>query len=96
MFDFISYVRDSALEVKILPVTDGILISLEVRDPETGYFERGEITDKEAAGCGNIDTYTGLCLDRMAAKIGSRKARLYADRFKGEQRRELEDFWRNK
>ena len=94
MFDFISYVRDSGLEVKILPVTDGILISLEVRDPETGYFERYEITDKEAAGCGNIDAYTGRGLDQMVARIGRKKAKLYADRHQGNQMREREKFFK--
>ena len=55
MFDFISYVRDMGVEVKILPARQGVLIHLEVRDPDTGYAERHEITDQEARGCANID-----------------------------------------
>ena len=94
MFDFISYSRDSGFEIKILPPSIGILIHLELRDPDTGYFERRAITDSEAGRCSNIDTYTGQILDTMAAKIGQRKAKLYADRFKGNQRRELETFWK--
>ena len=68
MFDFISYSRDSGFEIKILPPSVGILIHLELRDPDTGYFERRAITDSEAGRCSNIDTYTGQILDTMAAK----------------------------
>ena len=94
MFDFISYVRDSGLQLRILPPADGILISLELRDPDTGYFERRAITDREASSCSNIDRYTGQVLDTMAAKIGARKAKLYADRHIGNQMREREKFFR--
>ena len=48
MFDFLSYVRDSGLEIKLLPPKEGILIALELREPDTGYTERREITDIEA------------------------------------------------
>ena len=96
MFDFISYVRDSGLQLRILPPADGILISLELRDPDTGYFERHAITDSEAGRCSNIDTYTGQVLDGMAAKIGARKAKLYADRHISKQLRERENFFRGK
>lgn len=82
MFDFISYVRDMGVEVKILPARQGVLIHLEVRDPDTGYAERREITDAEAKRCTNIDQYTGVILDQMAARIGSKRAREYADRHK--------------
>lgn len=94
MFDFISYVRDSGLQLRILPPADGILISLELRDPDTGYFERRAITDREASSCSNIDRYTGQVLDTMAARIGSRKAQLYANRHKSNKRQELETFWK--
>ena len=96
MFDFISYSRDSGFEITILPPVDGVLIHLELRDPDTGYFERRAITDSEAGRCSNIDTYTGQILDTMAAKIGARKARLYADRHISNQLRERENFFRGK
>ena len=96
MFDFISYSRDSGFEIKILPPSVGILIHLELRDPDTGYFERHAITDSEAGRCSNIDTYTGQVLDAMAAKIGARKAQLYANRHKSNKRQELENFFRGK
>ena len=94
MFDFISYVRDSGLQLRILPPADGILISLELRDSDTGYFEGRAITDAEASRCANIDKYTGEVLDQMAARIGRKKARLYADRFKNQKRRAIEDLIR--
>ena len=94
MFDFISYSRDSGLEIKILPPITGILVHLELRDPDTGYFEGYAITDAEASKCANIDKYTGEVLDQMAARIGRKKARLYADRFKNQKRRAIEDLIR--
>ena len=94
MFDFLSYVRDSGIEITLLPPKDGVLIRLEVRDPQTGYYERREITDKQAASCGNIDVYTGQVLDQMAARIGARKAKLYANRFKSQKRRDIEELIR--
>ena len=96
MFDFISYSRDSGFEITILPPVDGVLIHLELRDPDTGYFGRHAITDSEAGRCSNIDTYTGRVLDTMAAKIGARKAQLYANRHKSDKRQELENFFRGK
>ena len=96
MFDFISYVRDSGLQVRILPPTAGVLISLEVRDPATGYCEHQAITDRDAAKCSNIDKYTGAVLDSMAARIGAKKAQLYANRHKSNKRQELENFFRGK
>ena len=96
MFDFISYSRDSGFEIKILTPSLGILVHLELRDPGTGYFERRAITDSEAGRCSNIDTYTGQVLDSMAAKIGARKAKLYADRHISNQLRERENFFRGK
>lgn len=94
MFDFISYVRDSGLQLRILPPADGILISLELRDSDTGYFEGRAITDVEASRCANIDKYTGEVLDQMAARIGRKKAKLYADRFKSQKRRDIEELIR--
>ena len=94
MFDFISYVRDSGLQVRILPPTAGMLISLEVRDPATGYCEHQAITDRDAAKRSNIDKYTGAVLDSMAARIGAKKAQLYANRHKSNKRQELENFFR--
>ena len=96
MFDFISYSRDSGLEIKILPPITGILIHLELRDPDTGYFEGRAITDAEASRCANIDKYTGEVLDQMAARIGRKKAKLYADRHISKQLRERENFFRGK
>lgn len=96
MFDFISYVRDSGLQIRILPPMPGTLINLELRDMETGYCEGRAITDVEASRCANIDKYTGEVLDRMAAKIGARKAQLYANRHKSNKRQELENFFRGK
>ncbi|MDO5131431.1 MAG: hypothetical protein Q4D81_00430 [Eubacteriales bacterium] len=89
-----SYVRDTGMEIKLLPPGKGALIRLEVRDPATGYYERHDITDKEAAKCGNIDVYTGHVLDQMVARIGSKKATLYANRHKGNQRRDIEKLFR--
>jgi len=94
MFDFISYVRDTGIEIKILPARQGVLIHLEVRDPDTGYAERHEITDQEARGCANIDQHTGQVLDQMAARIGRKKAKLYADRHGSQKRQEMETFWK--
>ncbi len=94
MFVFISYVRDSGLQLIILPPMPGTLINLELRDLETGFYEGYAITDKEASKCSNIDKYTGEVLDRMAARIGRRKAQLYANRHSGNQMREREKFFR--
>lgn len=94
MFDFISYVRDTGIEIKILPARQGVLIHLEVRDPDTGYAERHEITDQEARVCANIDQHTGQVLDQMAARIGRKKAKLYADRHGSRKRQEMETFWK--
>ena len=94
MFDFISYVRDSGLQIRILPPMPGTLINLELRDLETGFYEGYAITDKEASKCSNIDKYTGEVLDRMAARIGQKKAQLYADRFKSQKRRDIEELIR--
>lgn len=96
MYDFLSFVRDTGVEVKILPPGAGVLIRLEVREAEHGFCERYAITDSEAASCGNIDTYTGMVLDRMVAKIGARKAKEYADRHISKQLRERENFFRGK
>ena len=94
MFDFISYVRDSGLQLIILPPMPGTLINLELRDLETGYYEGYAITDVEASRCANIDKYTGEVLDQMAARIGRKKAKLYADRFKSQKRRDIEELIR--
>ena len=94
MYDFLSFVRDTGVEVKILPPGEGVLIRLEVRESEHGFCERRDITDKEAASCGNIDVYTGQVLDQMVAKIGARKAQEYADRHKSRKRAEMEAFWK--
>lgn len=96
MFDFISYVRDSGLQVRILPPTAGVLISLEVRDPVTGFCECQAITDRDAAKCSNIDKYTGAVLDSMAARIGAKCAKMYANRHVSNQMQEREDFFRGK
>ena len=96
MYDFLSFVRDTGVEVKILPPGDGVLICLEVREAEHGFCEREEITDKQAASCGNIDVYTGQVLDRMVARIGAKKAKEYADRHISKQLRERENFFRGK
>ena len=94
MYDFLSFVRDTGVEVKILPPGAGVLIRLEVRESEHGVCERRDITDKEAASCGNIDVYTGQVLDQMVAKIGARKAQEYANRHRSNKRQELETFWK--
>lgn len=96
MFDFISYVRDMGVEIKIVPAASGDLITLELREPKSGYFERYTITNKEAASCGNIDTHTGRVLDRMAARVGAKRAKQYADRHISNQMRAREDFFRGK
>lgn len=96
MFDFISYVRDSGLHISILPPMPGTLINLELRDLETGFYEGYAITDKEASKCSNIDKYTGAVLDSMAARIGAKKAQLYASRHTSRQMQEREDFFRGK
>ena len=94
MYDFLSFVRDTGVEVKLLPPREGVLICLEVREAQHGFCERREITDTEAASCGNIDTYTGMVLDRMVARIGSKKAKEYADRHGSRKRAEMELFWK--
>lgn len=94
MFDFISYVRDSGLQVRILPPIGNALITLELRDPNTGYTERHIITDRDASTCSNIDKYTGAVLDSMAARIGSKKARMYANKHKSNQMQEREKFFK--
>ena len=94
MYDFLSFVRDTGVEVKILPPREGVLICLEVREPEHGFCERRAITDSEAASCGNIDIYTGQVLDRMVARIEAKKAQEYASRHKSKQMRDREDFFR--
>ena len=95
MFDFISYVRDSGLQLRILPPAEGVLISLELREPSTGYCESYQITDIEASRCANIDDYTGRILDGMAARIGRKTAQLYANRHKSRQMQEMEAFWKH-
>ena len=40
MYDFLSFVRDTGVEVKILPPREGVLICLEVRESEHGFCER--------------------------------------------------------
>lgn len=94
MYDFLSFVRDTGVEVTILPPGEGVLICLEVREAEHGFCERRAITDSEAASCGNIDIYTGQVLDRMVARIGAKKAQEYAARHKSKQMRDREDFFR--
>lgn len=94
MYDFLSFVRDTGVEVKILPPGEGVLICLEVREPEHGFCEKRAISDSEAASCGNIDIYTGQVLDRMVARIGAKKAKEYADRHKSQKRQEMEVFWK--
>ncbi|MBE6005608.1 MAG: hypothetical protein E7238_00290 [Sarcina sp.] len=96
MFDFLSYVRDSGVEIRLLPPQEGVLICLEVRDPETGYCEKHEITDQEAGASSNIDRYTGQVLDQMVAMIGRKRAKLYASRHTSRQMQEREDFFRGK
>ena len=95
MYDFLSFVRDTGVEVKILPPGAGVLIRLEVRESEHGFCERREITVKEAGSCGNIDVYTGQVLDQMVAKIGARKAQEYANRHRSNRRQEMETFWKH-
>lgn len=96
MFDFLSFVRDTGLTITVCPPPDGCLICLEVWDPKTGLCEKYGITDKEAKGCGNIDAYTGHVLDMMAARIGSRKAGMYANMHDSHMMREMEDFFRSR
>lgn len=43
--------------------------------------------------CGNIDAYTGRVLDQMVARIGAKKAQLYASRHTAQQMRDREDFF---
>ena len=95
MYDFLSFVRDTGVEVKILPPGEGVLICLEVKEAEHGFCEREEITDKQAASCGNIDRYTGQVLDRMVARIGAKKAQEYANRHMSNRRQEMETFWKH-
>lgn len=94
MFDFLSFVRDTGVEVKILPPGKGVLIRLEVREAEHGFTIKRDITDKEAASCGNIDEYTGRILDGMVKKIREKKEREYAARHASVKRQELETFWK--
>lgn len=94
MFDFLSFVRDTGVEIKILPPGEGVLIRLEVRETEHGFCEKRAITDAEAASCGNIDEYTGRILDGMVARIKAKKEREYAARHASTKRQELEKFWR--
>ena len=43
MFDFLSYVRDSGFEVKILPPKEGILIALDAAGIRAGNGLREEV-----------------------------------------------------
>ena len=95
MYDFLSFVRDTGVEVKIFPPREEVMICMEVRETEHGFCERRELTAKEAASCGNIDVYTGQVLDQMVAKIGARKAQEYANRHRSNKRQELETFWKH-
>ena len=95
MFDFISFARDTGTTVNIIPGRNGTLVSLEIVDPD-GYVESCEITDSDVRSAANVDIYTGQMLSAMIAKIGSRKAEDYARLHHGNQRRALEDFWRNR
>lgn len=95
MFDFISYVRDTGIEITILPPREGVLICLEVRELEHNYYERCEIRDDQAKRCGNIDAYTGQVIDAMVARIGKKKAEEYSRKHGSRQLRERERFFRN-
>lgn len=94
MFDFISYTRDTEVTVNIVPPPKGVYTSLEIYDKHSGFYEHYDITDKEAASCGNIDEYTGRILDGMVAGIKAKKEREYAARHASTKRQELEKFWR--
>ena len=84
------------MQLRILPPADGILISLELLDSDTGYFEGRAITDVEASRCANIDKYTGEVIDQRAARISRKKAKLYAERHISKQLRERENFFSGK
>lgn len=94
MFDFVGYVRDMGVVVKIIPGYAGELIRLEVWDPDSKFCEAYVITDREARSCGDLNTYTGQVLDMMVARIGSKKAQLYANRLGAKHRQDVEDFFR--
>lgn len=93
MFDFISFARDTGVTVNIIPGRKGVLVSLEIVTPD-GYIESCDITDSDARQASNIDIYTGQLLDAMIAKAGKRKAEDYSRRHKGNQRRDIENLFR--
>ena len=95
-FDFIGYTRDAEIDITIRHPAKGIYTSLDVRDKHSGFYEHYDITDKEAASCGNIYTHIGIILDKMVARIGAKRAKQYADRHISNQMRAREDFFRGK
>ena len=69
MYDFLSFVRDTGVEVKILPPGAGVLIRLEVRESEHGFYERREKQRNTQIGtrAGNVRRWkcSGKSLNRQ-------------------------------
>ena len=94
MFDFLSYVRDSGVSITLDPVEGDDLIRLTIttKDGSEGHT----ITAEEVRSEANIDSYTGRVLDQMIVRIGSRKARQYANMQQSRQMMEREDFFKGR
>ena len=63
-----------------MPPGENELFNFEIRDPETGYYERGTVTENDE-NCGyNLNEYIKSMLEMLVARIESRKAREHAAR----------------
>lgn len=93
MFDFVSYANDAGLEITIKPGNGKDLCTLEIID-KTGCKETETVTAKEIRQAENIDRLLGRILDRMAARIGRKKAVQYSARQKSKQMRDREAFFK--
>lgn len=96
MFDFVGFVRNCRFEIKIMPPGENELFNFEIRDPDTGYYERGTVNENDE-NCGyNLNEYIKSMLEMLVARIESRKAHEHAARDSSQKRRDMENFFRGK
>ena len=93
MFDFVSYANDSGVQITIKPGNGKDLCILEIID-KTGRKETETVTQKEIRQAENIDRLLGRILDRMAARIGRKKAAHYSAKNVSAQMAEREKFFK--
>ena len=93
MFDFVSYANDMDVDITIKPGNGKDLCTLEIID-KTGCKESEIVTAKEIRQAENIDRLLGRILDRMAARIGSKKATHYSAKRFSVQMAEREKFFK--